>query len=136
MTKCPKCGQPAVLIDPCPRCSYVKPRDFLLAMMPVGGVCAEIGVWRGNFSKRILSVTQPSKLYLIDPWMFQPSFGDSAFGGTVVKNQTEMDRMHADVADAFRGDGRVEIIRATSEAALDVFADGFLDWVYIDGNHH
>jgi len=46
--------------------------------MPKNSICAEIGVNRGNFSKSILKIVQPKKLYLIDPWKWP-------------ENQTEMD---------------------------------------------
>jgi len=33
--------------------------------MPIGGVCAEIGVWEGDFSLRILEITRPRELQMI-----------------------------------------------------------------------
>ncbi len=108
-------------------------RRQLLEMMPKGGVCAEIGVWDGNFSKEILKITTPSKLHLIDPWLFQPEFGGTGFGRK--SNKDTMEGRYESVRDAFKDDGRVEIHRALSHEALETFEDASLDWVYIDGNH-
>jgi predicted O-methyltransferase YrrM len=44
-------------------------------------------------------------------------------------------KYHAVVA-RFAGDPRVRIHRGTSADVLPGFADGSLDWVYIDGNHN
>jgi hypothetical protein len=49
-------------------------REVLLRRMPKQSVCAEIGVWKGDFSERIIRVVNPRKLYLIDPWIFQPEY--------------------------------------------------------------
>lgn len=109
-------------------------RGRLLAQMPKGGVAAEIGVWEGQFSRRILDECAPTKLHLIDPWQYMPEFGNTGFGRK--KNEHLMEVKYQDVARAFAGDPRVVIHRATSEAALGQMADGSLDWVYIDGNHN
>jgi hypothetical protein len=106
----------------------------LLNRLPKGGVCAEIGVWEGGFSEKILEVTQPKTLHLIDPWLFQPEFNNSAFGKEARRNA--MDEMFDKVTERFRGDDRVVIHRKMSDAALESFEDGALDWVYIDGNHN
>ncbi len=37
-------------------------------MLPKGGVGAELGVWKGEFSVRLLKGAKPRQLYLIDPW--------------------------------------------------------------------
>ncbi|NOZ45982.1 MAG: hypothetical protein GXO79_04285 [Chlorobi bacterium] len=43
-------------------------RKTLLKMMPRNSVCAEVGTWKGEFSKQILEIAKPRKLYLIDPY--------------------------------------------------------------------
>ena len=49
-------------------------RIALLHQMPRRASCAEIGVWKGEFSDQILSVTDPLKLHLVDPWVFAPHY--------------------------------------------------------------
>ncbi len=109
-------------------------RQRLLEMMPKGGVCAEIGVWDGAFSDRILETTQPTQLHLIDPWTFQPEFRNSAFGRKA--HRDKMDDKFVAVSAKFAGDDRVVIHRMKSDEALESFEDASLDWVYIDGNHN
>lgn len=109
-------------------------RGRLLARMPKGAKVAEIGVWEGNFSRRILEICEPAELHLIDPWLYQPEFGNTGFGRK--KNEHLMEVKYQDVVAAFKDDPRVRIHRATSEDALSALPDGSLDWVYIDGNHN
>lgn len=109
-------------------------RGKLLESLPKGGVVAEVGVWEGNFSERILEICQPKKLHLIDPWLYQPEFGETGFGRK--KNKDRMEQIYNDVAAKFEGNKKVEIHRAKSEEALMGMKDGSLDWVYLDGNHN
>lgn len=109
-------------------------RGRLLELMPKGGVAAEIGVWEGGFSRRILDVTQPSVLHLIDPWRHMPEFSNTGFGRP--RNAGLMEQKYLGVVEAFGGDPRVRIHRMTSEEALSSMPDASLDWVYVDGNHN
>jgi hypothetical protein len=109
-------------------------RDQLLRALPKGGHAAEIGVWEGEFSHRILAVCKPQKLHLIDPWEFMPEFRNTCFGR--LKNEFAMDEKYEAVCHAFRNDHRVEVHRATSEEAMARLPDHSLDWVYVDGNHN
>lgn len=109
-------------------------RGRLLKSLPKGGVVAEIGVWEGDFSQRILEICQPKELHLIDPWLYLPEFSNTGFGKK--KNETLMEQRFHNVVARFQNDPRVKVHRATSEAALAGFEDGTLDWVYIDGNHN
>ncbi|QYK41965.1 MAG: class I SAM-dependent methyltransferase [Paracoccaceae bacterium] len=109
-------------------------RGRLLGMMPRGAVAAEIGVWEGGFSRRILELCDPVCLHLIDPWQYLPEFRNTGFGRP--KNADLMDSKYHDVVAAFGNDPRVRIHRMTSEQALSALPDASLDWVYIDGNHN
>jgi hypothetical protein len=96
----------------------VTDRTTLLEFMPKGGHVVEIGVAAGDFSASILEVTQPVRLYLIDPW-----------------ESGRYKDLHKGVMARFSGDSRVSILRGYStERAADI-PDGSLDWAYVDGDH-
>lgn len=109
-------------------------RGRLLESLPKGGVVAEIGVWEGDFSQRILDICQPKELHLIDPWLYMPEFGNTGFGKK--KNEHLMEARYHKVVERFSGNPRVKVHRALSDVALSAFPDESLDWVYIDGNHN
>jgi hypothetical protein len=116
------------------------PRETLLRAMPRGSVCAEVGVHLGDFSQQILAEVHPRELHLIDPWKYEASetYAESLYGGAQGGSQATMDERYAGVRARFRREiaaRRVVVHRATSEEAVRAFPDGYLDWVYIDGNH-
>jgi len=110
-------------------------RRQLLELMPRGALCTEIGVWKAEFSAHIDRFTNPSRLVLIDPWAFQPDFPHRMFGGSVAKAQADMDAIYHDVCQKM-GKKHIQIVRKTSQDAVDDFPDHTFDWVYIDGNHY
>jgi len=113
------------------------PRNFLLSKMPKGSICAEIGSWKGDFSKRIIDNTNPKKLYLVDPYIFVSNYKDAWYGG-VSGSQDKMDEVYNSVVVRFKNEienNTLEIKRNFSTEALATFHDNSLDWVYIDGNH-
>ncbi|MBD3763798.1 MAG: class I SAM-dependent methyltransferase [Rhodobacterales bacterium] len=109
-------------------------RGRMLQSLPKGGRVAEVGVWEGAFSRRILEICEPAELHLIDPWQYMPEFANTGFGRK--KNEFLMEEKYRSVVAMFEGDPRVRIHRATSEAALSALPDGHLDWIYLDGNHN
>jgi hypothetical protein len=112
------------------------PRQQLLELMPRHSVCAEIGVWKGDFSQAILDVAQPRALHLIDPWVFTTAYGKRWYGGGSASNQQDMDVIYQDVCSRFQHLPGVTIHRSTSSRQADLFPDGYFDWVYVDGNHY
>lgn len=110
-------------------------RTWLLSQMPPQSICAEIGVWKGEFSEHITEIVKPRLLHLVDPWTYQPEFPDRMFGGTVATSQKDMDRMFEAVCERFRAHENVHVHREYSEAYVQHVADEYFDWIYIDGNH-
>ena len=90
-------------------------------------VCAEIGVWKGDFSSEILS-KKPKELHLIDPWLHQD------YKAMMYRtSQENMDEIYNSVKKRFSTDDRVKIHKKFSAEAE--FPKEYFDWVYIDGNH-
>lgn len=110
-------------------------RASVLRAIPAHAVCAEIGVWKGDFSARIRTLAQPRMLHLVDPWRFAAAYPQRWYGGAAARDQNDMDRIHADVVRRFAGDPRVAIHRLESTAAARHLADIDFDWVYVDGDH-
>jgi hypothetical protein len=115
-------------------------RARLLDLLPKRGVGAEIGVWKGDFSERILEVVRPARLHLIDPWraVAGEEYEGAWYGGKLGEGQAEMDALHEAVLRRFereRRKGVVEVHRLPAGEAAARFADGELDFVYVDGDH-
>lgn len=100
----------------------VPSREEMLEAFPQGGRVAELGADEGDFSEKILSVTDPDELYLIDVWGSQ-EYSDRSVG--------EVKTRYADRI----ADGTVELLPERPDVALERFEDGFFDWVYIDTTH-
>lgn len=113
-------------------------RIELLHSMPKGSVCAEIGVYRGQFSKAILEIVTPLRLHLIDPWVYQPSYTESWFGGEIGGSPAVMNKLYRGVVERFAREireGQVVLHRGFSAEIATEFPDGYFDWIYLDANH-
>ena len=100
----------------------------MLSLLP-RGVCAEVGVLAGFFSKQILT-TNPQMLYMIDCWEQQTGeyTQDPA-------NQVDFPNLYKYIHNEFGGFPNTTIIKRYSVVAAKMFPDLFFDWVYIDANH-
>lgn len=96
---------------------------FMLDKKGLTGEGAELGVWKGYFSKQILSNSTCSRLYSIDAW------NDEARGHDLSEYEHTMDLL-APYKD------RSVVLRSTFKDALARFEDESLDFVYIDGYAH
>ncbi len=96
-------------------CRVAPHRNVMVAtMLPHGGRVAEVGTFRGGFSKVILESANPSELHLIDV-----SFA-------------LLDR--GPLEEAIRA-GRVILHEGDSATTLATLPKGAFDWVYIDAGH-
>lgn len=97
-------------------------RNAMLELLPERGVVAEIGVAGGDFSRRILDITKPKKLFLIDFWG-SLRYGDDLCESVHNRFKHELEKE------------QVEIIRGMSTETANQFDDGLFDWIYIDTDH-
>lgn len=110
-------------------------RTSVLKKIPRKSVGAEIGVWRGDFSDRIYYIVSPKKLYLVDPWQYNPKYPARMYGGIVASSQDDMDRIFHSVCSRFAKRPEVEPMQVPSVDFFSRIEEGSLDFIYIDGNH-
>jgi SAM-dependent methyltransferase len=115
-------------------------RRRLLARLPKGAAGAEVGSWKGDFAAQLLAHSHPRALYLIDPWEHrdESTYEQAMFGGPGSDGRAEMQAVYDSVLSRFGAEiqqGRVIVRRSRSVDAAIEFADGELDWAYIDGDH-
>lgn len=100
---------------------YIKPNS----------VVAEIGVYRGGFSRTIFDTCKPTKLFLIDAWESYPAYEKDSLCHT---NQDDnMQATKNSFASEIRA-GKVEVIKGYSS----MVAKGWphcLDSLFLDSNH-
>ena len=81
-------------------------RTTMLTALPKGGVVAEVGTWRGDFSRTIIGTCRPEAFHLVD---------------------IDFSPMASDV-EGIRHEG-------DSSTILRSFPAASFDWIYIDGDH-
>lgn len=100
----------------------VATRVELAGFIPTGGRAAELGVAKGTFSDELLRARSDFQLASIDRW-----------GGDRGHDNDEF----ADACALLAAHGeRSTIVRKSFDEALDDFAPGSLDLIYIDGYAH
>lgn len=112
--------------------TYKNREDFLELIDKLDlKIGCEIGVYKGDFSIKILEKTNLSHLYLIDPWKHIDTYND-------VSNHDnyEFELLYQEVKNKVsKYDDRVSIIRELSENAVNNFKDNSLDFIYLDADH-
>lgn len=95
---------------------------------PLLGV--EIGVWRGELSRALLSTFPSLRLVLVDPWelLKENHSWKTPRELRIAKNET--------LTNTRAFSNRVTIFEETSAAAAKRFGEGKFDFVFIDANHH
>lgn len=107
-------------------------RSELLSCLPHDAVCAELGVFRGDFSAEIIERCHPSALYLVDTFGGMVCSGDRN-GDAVCR--IDMGKEMANVCARFKSEPAVRVVQAKSWVWLDSVPPGTLDWVYLDTSH-
>lgn len=88
---------------------------------------AEIGVWRGDYSRVLCEGVPGLHLYAVDPWTAYAAYPDH-------RRHSKFEESYQAAQDALAGHN-VTFLRQFSVEAAHSVPDGSLDFVYIDGNH-
>ena len=107
-------------------------RNELLSEFDNDLIIAELGVFRGEFSKFIHSNLNPKKLYLVDLFSGHMGSGDKDGNNMVFVNLNDE---YKSLNKYFENHSSVEVIQNYSGRFLSSLPDEHLDIVYIDADH-
>lgn len=105
-----------------------KNRYDFLDEFPKNRICAELGVFKGDFTTHILTHVFPKKLHLVDIWRL----AGHSWGGM----QTET--IYQTVAKKYAKEiesKQVEMNECNDLEFLRELPDDYFDWVYVDSTH-
>jgi hypothetical protein len=112
-------------------------RDEMIASIPKGGLMAELGVFKGEFSVKIDEICQPDELILIDSWT-----GERLYSGNVDGNHRNGVRQYYTGEELYyltemnikECRGIVTMLKANTDV-LRAFTDNIFDMIYVDADH-
>jgi hypothetical protein len=112
-------------------------RAYILEQLDKNSKIVEVGVWKGDFSKQILSISRPNLLVLVDSWTFDEKVRGCApqVSGEEPLNQNFFDQAKKDTFDKFKNIQNVHILDLNSLEASSKYEDNFFDYIYIDAEH-
>lgn len=113
-------------------------REDFLQKIPPGGVGAEIGVFRGEFTAKLLDICRPGELHLFDGWWHlygetYPDWGAYTDFGRLPTRTAYQDTLES--VERHRGKAKVEIHVGDDCELLEKIPDSYFDWVYLDSSH-
>jgi len=108
-------------------------RTELLELIPKNLTILEIGVFRGEFAKDILKITQPKELYLVDIWEGKWGSGDK--DGNNYVEIGNMESVYLSLFQQTKDKPNIHVIRAKSVSFLESCNNNFFDVIYVDGDH-
>ena len=95
-------------------------------------VAAEIGVFRGDFTRLLVHNLKPSKLHLVDPWYLQGKDWEWEHENkstiralTAIMNEYESELVS----------GQIVLNVAFDQDLLPTLPDAYFDWIYLDTTH-
>jgi hypothetical protein len=103
---------------------------MFLQSLGMCGTAVEVGVAEGNYSRDFLRFW-PGSYWMVDLWRHIDGYDDVMNGPD--DEHKERHRLAMEVAQHYPG--RCAVLRMDTVAASQQFADGSLDFVYIDADH-
>ena len=105
-------------------------RTEMLRLLPQNCIAAEIGVFKGNFSAQILSITKPAVLHLVDFWPDETiqSEGEYINGLDACKYVCNRFSREKELK-------KIAVHRGLSLQVSQMFPGEYFDWIYIDADH-
>jgi hypothetical protein len=108
-------------------------QQMVEALVPKGGVIAEVGTFEGEFLEDCYRLCAPTRLVSID--LFEGITCSGNQDGNSMKYNVNMGDVHTALLAKYKNDPKVEFYKGNSGGILRTFPDNTFDMIYIDGDH-
>ena len=117
----------------------IKDRSTFLSIIPTEGIGAELGVFQGEFSVELIKITNPKKIYLVDPWWktigeHYGAWADKHNNGKPLTTRLAYEQSKERI-NKINARNIAQFIIEDDILFLKSLPDASLDWVYIDSTH-
>jgi hypothetical protein len=106
--------------------------DMINTLVPKGGSYAEIGIFKGELSKILYTMLEPSKLVLFDIFNGIEYSADQDGNNMITWDLTTT---YNDLLDYSKSNPGIVLMKGDSSSNLNIFSDHTFDMIYIDGDH-
>lgn len=107
-------------------------RLSMIKSLPKHMKVAELGVFKGDFSKQIFEFMQPSELILID--IFEGITGSGDKDGKNMQ-YINLNEHYSSLTEYFSNNSNVRLMKGTIVSEMSKIENDYLDMVYIDASH-
>jgi len=104
---------------------------MVCALIPSNGVIAEIGVFKGEFSRFLYSLN-PRKLILIDAFQGVQQSGDQDGNNVQWAN---LEEEYIKIKKWAINQNNITVEKGDSSSMLSIYPNEFFDMIYLDGDH-
>ena len=112
-------------------------RAYIIEQLKKNSVIVEVGVWRGEFSKKIYNISNPKMLVLVDSWTYDEQVRGCApqVNGKEPLSQKYFDDAKEETFNKFRNKNNVVILSEDSQNSSSNYKDNYFDYIYLDAEH-
>ena len=106
--------------------------EMIKSLVKKEGVYAEIGVFKGVLSEKLVNILNPKELYLIDLYSGIVTSGDQ--DGNNVESYN-LDNSYNELMNKYKNSNNIFLLKGFSYDVLNEFNDNYFDMIYLDGDH-
>ena len=112
--------------------TILEQREDILRLIPKNSKIIEIGVFKGDFSKQIFQICEPSELNLID--IFAGRMGSGDKNGENFEF-IQLEHYYEHLLNFFEKNTNVKLLKGLSDDVFKKLPDDHYDLIYIDASH-
>jgi hypothetical protein len=113
--------------------TYYNTRVELLSLLPENCIFAELGVFKGDFSKEIIKNVSLKELFLVDIW--EGNYGSGDKDGNNHINIKDMETVYLNILHQTLNKPNIHVVRSKSVSFLKTCEQDYFDCIYVDGDH-
>jgi len=106
--------------------------DMIKQLVSQGSIVAEVGVFRGDFMKQLVSIINPTTFFAIDHFSGTVGSGDQDGNNFIYCN---LDKEYLNLVTYFKSNTGIKFAKGYSSNVLSTFPDNYFDMIYIDADH-